>query len=886
MHDTPRIGAGFAGVRARLAGELAKLWNQLDGTPDDDTPGRPRSRRRTLRIEPLESRHLMSAATAATDISAVWFQSVVADDAVDHAGAATWTAEDTIVASTDDGSSETGEANTYDWIIQFDTASLSNIGSVVETASLLVGGGIDFEVLRGLGLTGMVLARSSGAPLTAVEQWLSENVYVAGFEQDAYREGDAAASTTSASSTNQWDLTAIDAQGAWALTKGSSSVVVAVIDTGVDYNHVDLSSNIWTNPGEIAGNGIDDDHNGFVDDVHGYDFANNDGNPMDDNGHGTHVAGTIAAEANSYGVTGVASSTSIMCLKFLSANGSGYLSDAIEAVNYATMMRTTYGVNVRVDNNSWGGGSFSAAMQSAIQASNSAGILFVAAAGNSGANNDASPQYPANYDSPNVISVAATDKNGLLASFTNYGASTVDIAAPGVSIYSTTPNNTYSTYSGTSMATPHVSAVAALAWALNPNATVAQVRDAILQGADSSTSLSGKVACGGELNALKTLKLIGAGAVDQPTVGSVAASSTSVAAGATVTLTARAIAAASSPVTSVRFVLDTNGNGQYDSSDKILATSTSISGGVASAAMSTSGYAAGTYQILAAAQNSKGNWSNWVATSLTVLPSDDHGNSAAAATPVTVPSSTTGTIGAAGDTDWFKFQATAGKTYVFTVTLGTLRDSVLRLYDATGKKQLAFNDDYSGKLASQITWTAKTSGTYYLAVAGYGNRCTGTYALGAQMKGATTSVSAKSLLGEPSLGNAPSLSDATDNSSPALSEVKMAWLALSSGDWLGHGTIAVAELSSHAPIAASDALAHDEVFARLASAEASFAQEQDLHGLLVRRRNFSFDDASKPSSGVLDGSLADGLASLESSGQDAVDAIFDAMVDVSLPPAT
>ena len=172
------------------------------------------------------------------------------------------------------------------------------------------------------------------------------------------------------------------------------------------------------------------------------------------------------------------------------------------------MMRTQYGVNVRVINNSWGGGNYSAAMDTAIRAAGDAGILFVAAAGNNATNNDASPQYPANYTAPNVISVAAVDQNKNLASFSCYGATTVDIAAPGVSIYSTVPGNRYAIYSGTSMATPFVSGVAALAWAADPNATVAEVRNAILNGADQVAALSGKVATGGVLDAYHTLQLL------------------------------------------------------------------------------------------------------------------------------------------------------------------------------------------------------------------------------------------------------------------------------------------------------------------------------------------------------------------------------------------
>ena len=342
--------------------------------------------------------------------------------------------------------------------------------------------------------------RSEGASLGTVENCLANDSHVASFEEDAVRQFDTTVSNDPQIG-NLWGMTKIDAQDAWGISTGSKSVVVAVIDTGVDYTHPDLAANIWTNPN--AG------EDGFVGDVHGYNFVANTGDCMDDNGHGTHVSGTIAAVGNNgLGVAGVNWSTSIMALKFLNSQGQGYLSDAVRAINYATMERTTYGVNVRVMNASWGGGSFSTAMQSAIQAAGDAGILFVAAAGNSASNNDVTPQYPANYRLPNVISVAASDQNDNLAYFSCYGATTVDIAAPGVSIYSTLPGNRYGALSGTSMATPQVSGVAALAWAVDPNASVADVRNAILQGADPLASLSGKVVTGGRLDAYHTLQLL------------------------------------------------------------------------------------------------------------------------------------------------------------------------------------------------------------------------------------------------------------------------------------------------------------------------------------------------------------------------------------------
>jgi len=305
----------------------------------------------------------------------------------------------------------------------------------------------------------------------------------------------------------------IDAPEAWDLTIGSRSIVVGVIDTGVDYNHPDLAANIWTNPVEIAGDGIDNDGNGYVDDVHGWDFYNNDADPMDDNGHGTHVSGTIGAVGNNgVGVAGVNWQVQIMGLKFLGSGGSGPTSAAVSAVNYATTMRQLYstsggtrGANVVLTNNSWGGGAFSQALSDAIAASGNAGMLFVASAGNAASNNDAIPSYPASYNLPNIIAVAATDRNDALASFSNYGATSVDLAAPGVDILSTTPNNTYSSFSGTSMAAPHVSGVAALAWSYAPGATYQQIRDALFAGVDPVPALIGRTVTGGRLNARYTL---------------------------------------------------------------------------------------------------------------------------------------------------------------------------------------------------------------------------------------------------------------------------------------------------------------------------------------------------------------------------------------------
>ncbi len=669
----------------------------------------------------------MDAAGLASVISPEWFAVVNDVSRPDHASVAAWTAEDASVSLLDDDAAAIAGDNLYDWIVQFDAAALTGIDSVAQTASLLVGGGVEFQVLRGLGLAGMVLVRSSEASLDAVQECLRNNVNIASFEQEAYRQVDI--TSNDPKSNYQWDMTIIDAQAAWGVSTGSSSVVVAINDTGVDYNHVDLAANIWTNPGEIAGNGIDDDHNGFIDDIHGYDFVNNDGNPMDDANHGTHVAGTIAAVGNNgIGIAGVNWSASIMALKFLDNEGVGYLSDALAAINYATMMRSTYGVNVRVSNNSWGGGPYSSALLAAIQANNNAGILFVAAAGNESTNNDVIPQYPANYASPNVISVAATTSSDQLASFSCYGATTVDIAAPGESIYSTITGNRYAWFSGTSMATPHVAGVAALAWAVAPNASVAEVRNAILQGADPLASLSGKVATGGRLNAYNTLQLLNQ-TPNGPAITALIASPNSVALGSTVTLSAAGVSSASGTVAAVYFYRDANSNSVLDAGDALIGSDTTIQNGSASIAVDTTGLAGGSHRFFARAVDSLSQWSNTATTLLSVVPPDDHGGSAARATALSLSVAMPGAIGVAGDTDWFSFQTVAGKTYTLTTQLGTLYDSVLYLIDRNGSTVLAANDDYGSSFASRIVWTAPASGAYYVAVVGYGNYYTGSYSV-------------------------------------------------------------------------------------------------------------------------------------------------------------
>ncbi|MGQ9573785.1 MAG: S8 family serine peptidase [Thermoguttaceae bacterium] len=719
---------GLLGLTAAV-GRLAACANWLTSPL-----AKPSARKsKSLHLEPLEDRLVWSTSVPGGLVAPEWFEDYSSAFSVAHTGSAGWSA----TAEDQQRLSVSGSADSFDWIVRFDTAALEGITSAAGTAGLLAGSGFRFDVIRGLGMVGQVLVRSSGASLETVQDWLLSNEAIAGFERDALQQF--ARLPNDPRMPELWGLenaardADIDAAAAWDFTTGSRSVVVAVVDTGVDYTHPDLAANIWTNPGEIPGNGIDDDRNGFVDDVHGYNFAYNTANPMDDQGHGTHVSGTIAAVGNNgTGVAGINWSGSVMALKFLDSTGSGYTSDALRAINYATMMRTRYGVNVRVMNHSWGGGGTSQALRDAIQASGQAGILNVVAAGNNASDNDSRPVYPASYDCPNIIAVAATDNRDNLASFSNYGATSVDLAAPGVGILSTVPGASYASYSGTSMAAPHASGVAALAWALLPDATVAEVRNAILQGADRLAGLSGRVATGGRLNAANTLQLLNPSAPQAPSISSLLVTPNSMTVGAMATLTASGVVDRDGIVAGVWFYQDTNANGQWDTGDRLLGADTTVQNGTASLALDTTGYAAGSYTLFARAQDNQGQWSPAVSATMQLVAPDDHGNDFTTATRVVVPGVVSGLIGTSGDQDWFAFQATAGRSYVFQTTLVTLADSVLWLFDQDGTTLLASNDDWGTSWASRIAWRAPASGTYYVAVAAYGSWHTGSYRLSLQ----------------------------------------------------------------------------------------------------------------------------------------------------------
>src|SRR5918911_192110 len=287
----------------------------------------------------------------------------------------------------------------------------------------------------------------------------------------------------------------ISAVKAWTKTQGSRKVVVAVLDTGVDYTHRDLVSNIWTRPASVPA--YHDDELGSFDDAHGFDASDMDGDPMDDNGHGTHCAGIVGAEGdNNDGIAGVNWKVEIMPLKFLDANGTGTVKDAIECINYA-IDRKKAGVNLRVISASWGSTMYSRALEDAIRRAGDEGILFVAAAGNSATDNDRRQHYPSGYNLPNVISVAALTRQDELAKFSNWGVKSVHIAAPGAEILSTWPNNQYEEHSGTSMATPEVSGVAALILSVNPDMQLKELRERLLASVDKLPALDGRVATGG-----------------------------------------------------------------------------------------------------------------------------------------------------------------------------------------------------------------------------------------------------------------------------------------------------------------------------------------------------------------------------------------------------
>lgn len=294
----------------------------------------------------------------------------------------------------------------------------------------------------------------------------------------------------------------INASRAWEITKGATGkdiVKIAVIDTGVDYTHPDLKDQMDVNALELNGKaGVDDDNNGYIDDVYGYDFANKDGNPMDGHGHGTHCAGVIGASHNTTGIAGVMANVKIVGIKFLTDKGSGETIDAISAIDYAIKR------GVRVMSNSWGGDEKEQSLQDAITKAQEAGITFVAAAGNDSSDNDKRPTFPANYEVENVISVGSYASNGARSGFSNYGVKSVHVFAPGSNILSTYKGG-YGNLSGTSMAAPHVSGVVGLLLSQEPNLTPAQIKERLIKTSAKTSKLKTTSLSEGRVDAYRAL---------------------------------------------------------------------------------------------------------------------------------------------------------------------------------------------------------------------------------------------------------------------------------------------------------------------------------------------------------------------------------------------
>ena len=541
----------------------------------------------------------------------------------------------------------------------------------------------------------------------------------------------------------------IDAPEAWDIETGNPNTVIGVLDTGVDYNHPDLVDNIWTNPGETAGDGIDNDSNGYIDDVRGWDFAYNDNNPSDVQGHGTHVSGTIAAKGNnSVGVTGVAWDAKIMPLKFLDDGGSGYISDAILALNYATAK------GVKITNNSWGGGGYSQGLYDAINTAGQQGALFIAAAGNESQNTDITPAYPASYNLSNIISVASTTHTDALSGFSNYGLTSVDLGAPGSNIYSTIPGGNYATYSGTSMASPHVSGGAALVWSQNPTWTAQEVKNQLLQTTDPISALIGRTVSGGRLNINTAL----GGYSPPPSIpndnfanriflGGLPVSTT----GSNIGATAEAQEPPQSgqinsvwwswtaPATETVNINTIGSNfdtwlSVYTGSDLPNLTLIGFDdqgGGNNTSLLSLNAIAGETYQIAV-----DGWLSNTGQIALNIAPPPPPNDNFANQIPLTGETATTtgsnrGATGEVGEpaqsgpinSAWWSWTATSSGLFQVD-TRGSGSDTYLSVYDGSDLANLTLigaDDDGGGKLASLVNVNAKAGTTYQIAVDGWSN---------------------------------------------------------------------------------------------------------------------------------------------------------------------
>ena len=716
IFSSRRLGAGRTSYRSRKA----------------------RVQRRSIRLgtlETLESRQMLSAVPADyTRVSPDWF-GTVAPASVSEVATGQW--DPSAIPSVDKAAGSTttsgDAADPQQWIVRFSERAVGAIAGLSRAVAAIEGSMSGFRVLAGLGLPGQLLLETT-SPLSKALEALAGRGDLVYFEPSTMISLGATAESIpndpsfgtlyGLHNIGQSGGTAdadIDATEAWQVTTGSENVIVAVIDTGIDHTHPDLVDNIWVNPGETPGNGIDDDGNGFIDDVHGYDFVNNDGDPFDDEGHGTHVAGTIGATGNNgVGVVGVSWDVSLMGLKFLDANGSGSTADAVRAVNYATMMRNQYGHNIRVTNNSWGGGGSSTALRDAIEAGAEADILFVAAAGNSGTDNDASPHYPSSYTSAAVVAVAATDRNDALASFSCFGATSVDLAAPGVGILSTVPGGGYASYSGTSMATPHVAGAAALALAVDPTLTVAELRAAILGTVDAKPGLAGQMVTGGRLNAAQMLQSLSSEPAVPAAPGGVSASDGTILGGVRVSWSPTLHAdsyevwrGTSSNVTeATQFAVGLTTTSYTDAS---AAIDTTYHYWVkATNTLGTSDFSFSDSGFHIASRSPNDNFVDRL--ELTGTSANVSGTNLDASAEAGEPINFDG-----GKSVWWTWTASSNGTVVFD-TFGSNYDTTLAVYTGAtvgGLTLIASNDDSGSGYQSQISMTATAGQTYHIQVDGY-----------------------------------------------------------------------------------------------------------------------------------------------------------------------
>lgn len=532
----------------------------------------------------------------------------------------------------------------------------------------------------------------------------------------------------------------INAEAAWDITTGSTNVIVAVIDTGVRYTHQDLATQMWRNPGESGSgketNGIDDDANGYIDDVFGINAITGTGNPFDDNDHGTHVAGTIGARANGGGGhVGVTWNVRIMGLKFLGASGGGVTSDAIECLNYAVAK------GAKISNNSWGGGPYSQALFDALAAARTAGHLFIAAAGNSANNNDANPSYPCSYNLDNIISVAALDRADRLANFSNYGQNSVDLGAPGVAIYSSTAatDSSYSSFQGTSMAAPHVTGVAALLLSQTPTANYLEIRERLLASAVPINSLNGRCVTGGRLNAYNALVALPDGQLETsiaPPSGSV------ILGGTTAPFFVR--------VTDLFAVTNATVTGTLSIGGSI----TFANAGVAPDAAANDAIYSGNYAspnvttnfTLTIVSSAPGKTGLTNVLSYSIIPPPTNDNFVAASKIpnagglalalnkfASIEPGETNHVGvpSAAASLWWNWSASATGP-VLVDTTGSSFDTLLAVYTGTNVvslTQVAAVDDVPNSLAGYLFFNATAANTYRIVVAGYDTNQTGTIRL-------------------------------------------------------------------------------------------------------------------------------------------------------------